>query len=53
MDRDMGRDMSRDMGSRGMRGMFDDGRGRGYDTMVVAEAIGRLGRGGEFHQRVE
>ena len=46
MDRDMG-------GGRGMRGMYDDGsgrgyddgRGRGYDAMVVAEAMGRLGRG--------
>ena len=37
--------MDRDMGGRGMRGMFEDGRGRGYDAMVVAEAIGRLGRG--------
>ena len=40
--------MDRDMGGRGMRGgMYDDGRGRGgYDAMVVAEAMGRLGRGG-------
>ena len=48
MDRDMG-------GGRGMRGMYDegrgggrgydDGRGRGFDAMVVAEAMGRLGRG--------
>ena len=37
--------MDREMGGRGMRGMFEDGRGRGYDAMVVAEAIGRLGRG--------
>ena len=38
--------MDRDMGNgRGMRGGMDDGRGRGYDAMVVAEAMGRLGRG--------
>lgn len=45
---DRGRDrwMDRDMGNgRGMRGGMDDGRGRGYDAMVVAEAMGRLGRG--------